>query len=807
MKKDLLRLTNDIISKGSRLGILHLNIEDEQHVGNHIQVDGKPLLNFGSYSYLSLESDERLKAGAIDAIQRYGIQYPSSRSYASAPLYAEMEYLMETIFQAPIVMANSTTLGHQAVVPVIMQEGDVVILDQQVHSSVQYAVMHTQHDGVKVKIVRHNNIEELERQIKELAPRHKKIWYACDGVYSMYGDCAPLRRLEELLDLYPQFHLYVDDAHGMSWAGHRGTGYALSQINLHRKMILATSLNKAYAAGGAVFVIPDEQTRDRIRNCGGPLIFAGQQQNSALGAGIACAKIHLSPEIYTLQQQLQDNIRYCHNLLENYGLPIVSHPETPIFFIGLGLPRVGYNLVKKMKQDGFLVNLSVFPAVPESCTGVRFSVNRHHTFSQLESLTETLALNFDKALQEEARGANDIRRAFRRVAEFKGFNRTGESADQPATPNYQLEEYTSIRQIMKAEWNMLMAPLGLTDWDYMNFLENTFKDNKDPENNWKFHYYIIRDEWQQPVLATYFTLALSKDDLVAPVAVSKKIEQERKDNPYYLCSLTYTMGSMLSTGKHLYIDRSRKDWKKIMMVLLDTVWSQHENYRSNVLLLRDFDGEDKELREFLLEQGFTAAEVPAEHSLNLNWKDHSDYRSRFNAKQRNYLKREIHEMEKHYEVKVLNSFTEKQAEEYYQLYKNVKQRSFETNSFDLPLKVLHQIASNPQWEVIELRIKTYGLETVEAPLAGVSFCYRTPESYTAVFLGMDYKYRDEYHVYKQILWQILSRANKLGYEKMTLGQTASANKRKLGAVVNSQTTFVQIKDKYNATVIASIVNQ
>jgi len=33
-----------------------------------------------------------------------------------------------------------------------------------------------------------------------------------------------------MLDKNPQPHLYVDDAHSMSWAGKHGTGYLLSQI-------------------------------------------------------------------------------------------------------------------------------------------------------------------------------------------------------------------------------------------------------------------------------------------------------------------------------------------------------------------------------------------------------------------------------------------------------------------------------------------------------------------------------------------------------------------------------------------------
>ena len=40
-----------------------------------------------------------------------------------------------------------------------------------------------------------------------------------DGIYSMYGDYAPIKELKALSIKYPQLHLYIDDVHGMSWIG------------------------------------------------------------------------------------------------------------------------------------------------------------------------------------------------------------------------------------------------------------------------------------------------------------------------------------------------------------------------------------------------------------------------------------------------------------------------------------------------------------------------------------------------------------------------------------------------------------
>ena len=62
----------------------------------------------------------------------------------------------------------------------------------------------------------------LESRIKALRNDYKKIWYMADGVYSMQGDFAPIKELYKLADQYEQLHLYIDDIHGMSWAGPNG---------------------------------------------------------------------------------------------------------------------------------------------------------------------------------------------------------------------------------------------------------------------------------------------------------------------------------------------------------------------------------------------------------------------------------------------------------------------------------------------------------------------------------------------------------------------------------------------------------
>src|SRR5262252_2984852 len=104
-----LRLVDDVVSEGIARGLGHLTAEDEQLSGRFVTLRGHRQINFGSCSYLGLETDLRLKNAACVAVAQYGVQFSSSRAYVSCPPYAELEHLLQALFDAPVVVAPTTT--------------------------------------------------------------------------------------------------------------------------------------------------------------------------------------------------------------------------------------------------------------------------------------------------------------------------------------------------------------------------------------------------------------------------------------------------------------------------------------------------------------------------------------------------------------------------------------------------------------------------------------------------------------------------------------------------------------------------
>jgi 7-keto-8-aminopelargonate synthetase-like enzyme len=385
-------LLRDYLQPLADRGLLQLTSQDATVDGRHVTIGSRKLVHFGSCSYVGLETDPRLKQGACDAVQRFGTQFASSRAYLSCGLYTELEELLERMFGAHVVVAQTTSLAHFAALPTIVWQGDAVIFDRLVHNSAQAVAPTLREAGVTCSILPHNDVEELERRITELRSRHRRIWYVADGVYSMAGNIAPIKALYEMLARHECLHLYIDDSHGISWTGLHGSGVALENRPLHPRVVVVLSLAKAFSASGAAMVFPDRETAKLVRTCGSTMIFSGPLQPSLLGAAIASARIHLSDEIVTRQLRLRERVDLFNELARSIDLRLATTAPTPVRFVKIGSEADACAVTEGLMDRGFYANVAQFPAVARGAAGIRIAVTLHHTLDDIRQLMGELAV-------------------------------------------------------------------------------------------------------------------------------------------------------------------------------------------------------------------------------------------------------------------------------------------------------------------------------------------------------------------------------------------------------------------------------
>jgi len=569
-------------------------------------------------------------------------------------------------------------------------------------------------------------------------------------------------------------------------------------------MALATSLNKAFATGGGVLVYGDKELARRVGTVGGPLLSSGPMQPSALGAAIISARIHLSEEIIEMQEQLKGNIQFTIRMLAKYKLPVISRAGAAIFFVGVSLPKLGHNIVKRMLDAGYYVNLGVFPIVPMKQTGIRFTITRLHSFNEIESMIAKLAEVFPVAMEEEGITFQEIYKAFKKPV-------PGELLLGDAIENIikkanlvHLEHFSSIREIDKNQWDQLFKGKGTFDWEGLQILEKSFKDNNLSEDNWIFDYLIIKDNEGNIIAATFLTTALWKDDMLSKGLISAQIEDQRKIDPYYLTSKVICCGSLITEGEHLFIKKDSSLWKDALQLLFEKVYSLQDLYKANHIVFRDFQGLNAELDNLMVENGFFKFNMPDSNIItNLEWDNPKDFYNLLSLKSKSHLRRYVLRNQTKFETEIIqHTHSQSEIDYWYQLYLNVQNKGLELNTFPLPLKLFNEMNLNPNWEVVKLSLNIPCYSN-ERPCC-VVFCYKTPEAYIPVIIGLDYTYNKQFGIYRQALYQLVLRAHQLKKKKILLGFSANIEKKKFGAKTINTFAYMHISDSYNMEALSTL---
>lgn len=770
---------DEIIQDATNNGILHLHADDREFQGRFISINSNRLLHFGTTSYLGLGYDMRIKEAAIEAIQRYGTQFPLSKTYISHPLYSQLEQQVRKIYKQPIIITKNSTLGHLAVIPTAVNDDDAVILDHQVHWSVQNAAQILKTRNIPVRMIRHNAMDMLEYHIKALKDKVAKIWYMADGVYSMYGDYAPIKELKGLCNKYPQLHLYYDDVHGMSWKGPNGGGYILDQYHsLPENLLLVGTLSKSFGASGAIVVSPDKKLHRKIKNYGGPLTFSAQLEPASVGAAIAASNIHLSAEIYEKQDQLKKRINYFNELLCHSSIPLIHKNDSPVFFIGTGTPVTGYALVKKLMEEGFFVNLGLYPAVPIKNTGLRITISLKNEMEDILNLFLCLQKNYNLVLSKTDNSLSQVQRAF-------GFKE--HKIHKSKKSKFDIQVFKSITELEKTEWDEKFRGYGVYDYNGLKLLEKSFSGNPDPEGNWDFYYVRISKEGEL-VLLSFFTHSLWKTDMLLPQYISEKVEEVRATNKYYQTSQVLSMGSLISEGPHLWL-KDKSESSEVFQQLLEVVDGLKTETNADTTVLRDFEPGFK-WESLVKEAGYIKFQMPDSCIHNLNWENNA-FPEALSKRNRRHLKKDILKYSFMVLVEKSIRLSENLLGQAYQLYKNVKDQNLALNTYYYPFRFFEEINKSDSWEFLMI---THPED--HKKLMGVMFIYKNGSTYIPSLVGLDYDFNEKYALYRQLLYHTLLAAKSAGFTRVDLGFSANFEKQKLGAQIFPKLAYIQMDDNY-----------
>ncbi len=209
----------------------------------------------------------------------------------------------------------------------------------------------------------------------------------------MQGEFIDLEGLKNVLDSKENLYAYLDDAHGFSWYGENGAGYILgNHKKRHSKILTIVSMCKSFGCAGGVTVFENEKQREQIQFLGQTNIFSAPMANPVLGAAIASAKIHLSPQLQIYQKELNDLIIYFKKRCFEENVLVRTKSLTPIQFIEIGKTEQVMKIAEKMLQKGIFCSIAAYPAMPKNHAGLRVSLTRHLNFEDVDYFIDSFKL-------------------------------------------------------------------------------------------------------------------------------------------------------------------------------------------------------------------------------------------------------------------------------------------------------------------------------------------------------------------------------------------------------------------------------
>ena len=361
-----------------------------------VEMEGARRIMLGSNNYLGLTGDERVKQGALEALNAYGTGVTGSRFLnGTTQLHLDLERELADWLGAEAVLVFTT--GHQAnlgALGTLLGPGDTVIVDSTDHASILDGCILSR---AKVRAFRHNRLDLLERRLEAAGGDGGGVLVVVDGVFSMEGDVAPLPEIVELCSRVGA-RLMVDEAHALGVLGARGAGTCeLFGVEDRVDLRMATFSKSLASCGGLIAGPADviEFLRFQARS----FMFTASAVPAAVGATLAAVRICRSDEGRALFARVLENAAYLHRGLSDLGFRVVEPTRlpdgtdvvTPVVPVVVGDDWKAGLLWKALYDAGVYVNVALHPAVPPAGALLRTSVMASHDEPTLDHALEVFA--------------------------------------------------------------------------------------------------------------------------------------------------------------------------------------------------------------------------------------------------------------------------------------------------------------------------------------------------------------------------------------------------------------------------------
>lgn len=335
-------------------------------------------VDFSSNDYLGLARSEDLKHIIVEKYSQSEQPNGSTGSRlltGNKDLTEQCEDQLAALFGfEQTTLFNSGYMANLALFSTLPQRGDTIIYDEHSHACIK--------DGCRLSLAsrrpfRHNDLTDLEKKLKTAKGQ---IYIACESVYSMDGDQAPLEALTQLSSSY-EAKLIVDEAHSTGAYGRNGAGLVAELGLQDRVFAVIYTFGKAMGIHGAC-IAGNTGLKEFITNFSRPFIYTTAPspfEIISIQSAFDYLKHHPS-----LSLNLHSKIEHFNQLLPEFASP------SAIKSVIIGGNEKTRTIASELQEKGFDIRPILSPTVKEGSERLRVCLHTFNTEKEIDLICHLL---------------------------------------------------------------------------------------------------------------------------------------------------------------------------------------------------------------------------------------------------------------------------------------------------------------------------------------------------------------------------------------------------------------------------------
>ena len=354
----------------------------------------KNIVNWCSNDYLGMGQHKAVIDAMHTALDQTGSGSGGTRNIGGTSSYhVALENELATLHnKAKALLFSSAYVANEwALIALSRIIPDIhFISDGQNHNSLIIGINHSR---AAKTVFKHNDMEDLERILKEVKTAGQTPCIVFESVYSMDGDIGLIKEICDLADEYEAI-TYIDEVHAVGLYGPQGGGVA-QQLGLESRIDLINgTLGKAFGVQGG-YVAGDSDVIDAIRSVAAGFIFTTSM--SPVSCAGALTAVKWLKEHQELRDKHQERALKLKVALIEAGLPYMDISTSHIVPVLVG------NAVRcKAMSDALLDDHNIYvqpinyPTVAVGTERLRFAPTPYHDDGMIEKLIIALKDVFNR---------------------------------------------------------------------------------------------------------------------------------------------------------------------------------------------------------------------------------------------------------------------------------------------------------------------------------------------------------------------------------------------------------------------------